>query len=63
MIINKLEIKNFGKFHEKQVKFGSGINVVYGENESGKSTLHTFIRSMLFGMEHPYKEGEKADTY
>ena len=27
-----------------------GINVIYGENESGKSTIHTFIRSMLFGM-------------
>lgn len=51
MIINKLEIKNFGKFHEKQVKFGAGINVVYGENESGKSTLHKFIHSVLFGME------------
>ena len=63
MIINKLEIKNFGKLHEKQVKFGAGINVVYGENESGKSTLHTFIRSMLFGVERLRGKAAKTDTY
>lgn len=63
MIINKLEIKNFGKLHEKQVKLGAGINVVYGENESGKSTLHTFIRSMLFGVERLRGKAARTDTY
>lgn len=63
MIINKLEIKNFGKLHEKKVKFQPGINVVYGENESGKSTLHTFIRSVLFGMEHSDRKTEKENSY
>ncbi len=28
-----------------------GINVIYGENEAGKSTIHTFIKGMLFGIE------------
>lgn len=63
MIINKLEIKNFGKLHEQQMKFGAGINVVYGENESGKSTLHTFIRSMLFGVERLRGRAAKTDIY
>ena len=63
MIINKLEIKNFGKLHEKQVKFDAGINVVYGENESGKSTLHTFIHSILFGVERLYGRLAESDTY
>lgn len=63
MIINKLEIKNFGKLHEKQVKLGAGVNVVYGENESGKSTLHTFIRSMLFGVERLRGKAARTDTY
>ena len=27
-----------------------GINVVYGDNESGKSTVHTFLLAMFFGL-------------
>lgn len=44
-------IKNFGKFSRKSWEFTEGINVIYGENESGKTTLYTFIKSMLFGLE------------
>lgn len=44
-------IKNFGKFSGKSWKFSEGINVIYGENESGKTTLYTFIKSMFFGLE------------
>ena len=44
-------IKNFGKFSGQSWEFTEGINVVYGENESGKTTLYTFIKSMLFGLE------------
>lgn len=44
-------IKNFGKFSGKSWEFTEGINVIYGENESGKTTLYTFIKSMLFGLE------------
>ena len=50
MIIRKLNIKNFGKVHDKTLEFSPGINVLYGENESGKTTIHTFIKSMLFGL-------------
>lgn len=32
----------------KEIHFLDGMNVIYGENESGKSTLYTFIRAMLF---------------
>lgn len=44
-------IKNFGKISGKSWKFTEGINVIYGENESGKTTLYTFIKSMFFGLE------------
>lgn len=44
-------MKNFGKFSEKKIHFEDGIHVFYGENESGKTTIHTFIKSMLFGLE------------
>lgn len=51
MKLRNLELKNFGKFHDKNLEFGDGIQLVYGENEAGKSTIHSFIRAMLFGME------------
>ena len=46
----ELQIKGFGKFHDRSLTFADGINVVYGKNEAGKSTIHTFIRCMLFGI-------------
>ena len=51
MKIKELRLKNFGKFTNKEIHFLDGMNVIYGENESGKSTLYTFIRAMLFGLE------------
>lgn len=51
MRIRELIIRNFGKFSDKDILLEDGINILYGENESGKSTLHAFIRGMLFGME------------
>lgn len=51
MQIREAEIFNFGKIHKQRFSFGSGINVIYGPNEAGKSTLHAFLMGMLFGME------------
>lgn len=51
MRLLEVKVKNFGKISGKDLKFTEGINVIYGENESGKTTLYTFIKSMLFGME------------
>ena len=44
MQINELLLKNFGKFHDRQINLEEGINLIHGENESGKSTIHTFIK-------------------
>ena len=51
MQIKEAKIFNFGKLQNKTITFEPGINVIYGRNESGKTTLHTFLKSMLFGME------------
>ncbi len=56
-------ISGFGKFHDKSITFEDGLNIVYGKNEAGKSTLHTFIRSMLFGMERLRGRAAKTDSY
>lgn len=53
----------FGKFHGRTVTFTDGINVVYGKNEAGKSTIHTFIRGMLFGIERQRGRASKTDLY
>ena len=62
MKIKSININGFGKFNNKAISFTDGLNVVCGNNEAGKSTTHTFIKSMLFGMK---KKRSKAqiDTY
>lgn len=49
MKINSLKVNGFGKIKNKNLNFNNGINIVYGENESGKSSLLKFICSMLYG--------------
>ena len=49
MKIKHLRINGFGKFKEKDMDFKEGINVIYGENEAGKSTLLKFISCMFYG--------------
>jgi uncharacterized protein YhaN len=50
MKITKLDIKGFGRFENRSFSPGSGLNVFYGLNESGKSTIQAFVKAMLFGI-------------
>lgn len=50
MEINYLKINGFGKLEDKEIKLTSGLNLIYGKNESGKTTLLKFITSMLYGI-------------
>lgn len=50
MKINKLKINNYGKLKEKKIEFDKNINIIYGENESGKSTLLNFIVNSIYGI-------------
>ncbi len=65
MIITRLYVNYYGKFSGKEIELKPGINLIYGENEAGKSTLHTFIKGMLFGIERLRGRGaaSKEDTY
>ena len=63
MKILDLHIDGFGKFHNRDISFSDGLNIVYGKNEAGKSTLHTFIRGMFFGIERQRGRASKNDTY
>src|SRR6266566_3960868 len=52
MRIENIHVDGFGVWTDKNWgPLGPGLNVFYGPNETGKSTLMAFIRSMLFGFE------------
>ena len=63
MIIKKVNIIAFGGLKDKVISFDKGMNVVYGENEAGKSTVQTFIKIWLYGMSNykgkDYKQNER----
>lgn len=63
MIIKDIHLTNFGKFSHKYIPLEPGLNIIYGENEAGKTTLHTFIRGMLFGIEKQRGKASAKDTY
>ena len=50
MEILNLKVNNFGKLSNKEIELKKGINIIYGENESGKSTLLKFIMGMYYGL-------------
>lgn len=50
MKINKIKINGFGNLENKEIDFKEHINLIYGKNEAGKSTLLKFIISMFYGV-------------
>lgn len=50
MKILELNINEFGCIKDKKILFDNGINIVYGKNEAGKSTVLLFIKFMLYGI-------------
>lgn len=56
--IVKLSLVKFGKFKDFEIEVKDGLNVIYGLNESGKSTVNFFIKAMLYGMSSRKKAGE-----
>ena len=50
MEINFLKINGFGKIKNKEINLNKKINLIYGKNEAGKTTLLKFIPSMLYGI-------------
>ena len=49
MIFKELGILNFGKFENKIIELDSGLNIIFGENEGGKSTIVNFIDGIFYG--------------
>ena len=53
MIIQHLQTRNFGCLGEREFEFETGLNIIRGPNEAGKSTLQAALLTVLF---------QKADT-
>ncbi|MHB1457653.1 MAG: ATP-binding protein [Armatimonadota bacterium] len=51
MIIKNITLSRFKRFENKHIEFAPGINLIWGPNESGKSTLYDGISCALFGRE------------
>lgn len=60
MKIKTLNLKAFGKFKDQTIHLKPGLNLIYGSNEAGKTTIQTFIQGMFFGFYKPYR---KKKTY
>ena len=58
-----LHIDGFGKFHDLDLRFAEGMNILYGHNEAGKSTLHAFLQAMLYGLERRPGIGSAAKLH
>ena len=63
MQIKEAKIFNFGKLQNVSFRFSEGVNVIYGGNEQGKTTLHAFLMGMLFGMEKSRGRASGGDMY
>ncbi len=61
MKFNYLKINGYGKLKDKQIDFGDKINILYGKNEAGKSTISRFIINMLYGASKNKKGKEISD--
>ncbi len=53
LIIKSINIKSFGKFKDLKLDLYSKINIFYGQNEAGKSTIYAFLKAMFYGFAKP----------
>lgn len=58
MRIVTAHIFGYGKFINKTFNFNQGMNAVIGYNETGKSTLMSFVKAMLYGHKKNEREGK-----
>ena len=61
MKINNLKINGFGKLENKEINLSENINLIYGKNEAGKTTLLKFISGMFYGISKNKNKKEIPD--
>ncbi|MBO5930286.1 MAG: AAA family ATPase, partial [Clostridia bacterium] len=63
MRIDKIEIDGFGRLNDFSLTLADGFNLIYGENESGKSTLCDFLLSMFYDMPNDGKRLALSESF
>lgn len=59
MIINNILFKKYGKFTNREFTFSPRLNIIFGKNETGKSTLATALKTFFYtdlGSKNKYKK-------
>lgn len=58
MFIERIDVERFGALSRTTIDgLGPGVQVLYGTNETGKTTLLEFVRAMFFGFEGLFRRG------
>lgn len=62
MKIQNIKINNYGNLKQKEINLQSNINIIYGKNETGKSTLLNYIKNIFYGISKN-KNGKELSDY
>jgi uncharacterized protein YhaN len=60
--IKEIKINNYGNLENKDINLKNKINIIYGKNESGKSTLLSYIKNIFYGISKN-KNGKDISDY
>lgn len=58
MTIDKISIDSFGKLSNLEIVPEPGLNIIYAPNESGKTTLLSFIKFVFYGTRQKKLKGD-----
>ena len=62
MKIEEIKINNYGILENKEIYLKNNLNIIYGKNESGKSTLLNYIKNIFYGISKN-KNGKEISDY
>ena len=57
MRIRRFDLRAYGHFTNLSLELSPGLNILYGDNEAGKSTALRALGQLLFGFEHLCSDG------
>ncbi|QHW34268.1 AAA family ATPase [Paenibacillus rhizovicinus] len=61
MRLQKLHVEGFGKLSDVICSLDAPVTIAYGPNEAGKSTMQSFLRTMLFGFANKGSRTERLE--
>lgn len=62
MKIKNIKINNYGTLKQIEINLENNINIIYGKNESGKSTLLNYLKNIFYGISKN-KNGKEISDY